>query len=302
MNKVEGTNEVSVILVNYNDKVHLRECLASLDESVRLFALKIIVVDNNSSDGSREFIKNDFPRVRLIGNAENMGFAVANNQGIKQSQGDFILFLNTDTVPPAEALSLLLQEMRANPELGAIGPALFKGKNNYQVSFGKKVNFRAEIIQKGFFNHYFRLRLKKAGKKREVGWLSAACLLARRKALEEANFFDENFFLYFEDIDLCYRIRKNGWKLRHLPQAKVFHKGGATTSSLAITSRYEYRRSQLYFYRKHNSRTSFFLLRFYLFFNFSLRFLFSFLAKDEEGRSSKEFFRLLKNQKSENRE
>lgn len=283
-----------MVLVNYNDKVHLRECITSIEESIRRFPLEIIVVDNNSSDGSQRFIKSHFPRVKLICNKENKGFAKANNQGIIQSQGDFILFLNTDTVLLPGALSLLLQETEANPEVGAVGPALFKGKNNYQVSFGKKVNFWSELFQKSFFNFYYRIRLRQSREGREVGWLSAACLLARREALQEANFFDERFFLYFEDIDLCYRIKEKGWKLRQIPQARVFHKGGATTSSLAITSRYEYRKSQLYFYRKHNSQVSVFLLRVYLFLNFSLLYLFSSLAKDEEGRDIKEFFQLLK--------
>jgi len=299
---VEGKSEVSAVVVNYNDKIHLKECLASLEGSSHITPLEIIVIDNNSSDGSQEFIKSHFPRVKLIGNRENRGFAKASNQGIEQSQGDFLIFLNTDTILPPEPLSLILHEMKTNPEVGAVGPALSKGKNRYQVSFGKRMNFWSELVQKGIFNLYYRIRLKHTREKREVGWLSAACLMARRKALEEVNFFDENFFLYFEDIDLCYRLRQKGWMQLYLPQAQVFHKGGATTSSLAITSRYEYRKSQLYFYHKHNSKFSLFLLRVYLFLNFSFLFLFSFLAQDEKGRVKKDFFKLLRSLNSENRE
>ncbi len=302
MNRTQGKIEVSAVVVNYNDKVHLKECLASLERSSRNRTLEMIIVDNDSSDGSQEFIKSHFPRVKLISNRDNRGFAIASNQGIRESQGEFLLFLNTDTILQSEALGLMLDEMKIDLELGAVGPALLRGKNRYQVSFGNKVNFWSELIQKGFFNFYDKIRLKHDKGKREVGWLSAACLMVRRKALEEANFFDENFFLYFEDIDLCFKLRQEGWKLLYLPKAQVFHKGGSTTSSLAITSRYEYRKSQLYFYRKHNSKFSHLLLRVYLFLNFSLLFLLSFLSEEREAKDKKKFFKLLRSQKSKNRE
>lgn len=301
LNKSEEKPEVSVIFVNYNDKVYLKECLSSLEESALHFRLELIVVDNNSSDGSQEFIRSHFPRVKLICNSENKGFAKASNQGIRESQGDFLLFLNTDTIVSSEALSLLLQEIKANPQVGAVGPALLKGENQHQVSFGRRVSFGSEFLQKSLFNPYYKLMLKHSRKKKEVGWLSAACLLAKKDVLEEVYMFDENFFLYFEDIDLCLRIREKGWKLVYIPQAEVFHKGGATTSSLVVSSRHEYRKSQLYFYQKHNSRGSLFLLRIYLYLNFCLLFLFSSLGKSGELRRKRDFFELLKNFKGKHK-
>jgi hypothetical protein len=255
---------LSVILVNYNDRAHLDNCLSSVEENSQGIDFEIIIVDNNSTDGSQEFILKNFPRVRLLLNSENFGFSKANNQAIKQSRGEFILFLNTDTVIYPGALRLLLQELKSNPKFGAIGPALFPKKNAYQVSFGGSVNFFSQVFQKYFFNGYYRLILRISQRQREVAWLSAACLLVRRQALEEVGFFDENFFIYFEDIDLCVRIKKRGWKLIYLPTARVFHAGGITTATKKLQSRYEYRRSQLYFYQKHNSRISLLLLRIYL--------------------------------------
>jgi hypothetical protein len=275
--------ELSVILVNFNDKAHLGDCLSSLEKGISGLAAEVILVDNNSQDGSLELVRTSFPRVRLIQNAENIGYAKANNIGIKASRGDFILFLNTDTVVPPEALPSLLTLMRGKPELGAIGPALVHENKRFQVSFGRKVSFFAEILQKFILNPYYKKALNHSSKPREVGWLSGACLFAGRPALEDAGLFDENFFLYFEDIDLCVRMREKGWRLVFFPGVKVIHTGAATTSVRRLQTRLENRRSQLYFYRKHNSRLSILLLKFYVRLNFFLYRLFKFWKPEERA-------------------
>ena len=261
--------ELSVILVSFNDRIHLEKCLQSLKGFPPGVDLEIVLVDNNSSDGSPDLVKNKFPEVKLLCAGDNLGFAKANNLGISASAGEFVLFLNSDTIVTDQALAVLLDEMKGNPSLGAAGPALLSGQETYQVSFGKKVDFFSEFIQKGFFNFYYAKTLKSNQKVRDVGWLSAACLLVRRTALEEAGCFDENYFLYFEDIDLCYKIRQKGWILRLCPQAQIIHIGGTSTSAVKNSSRYHYRKSQIYFYRKHNSRLSQALLRVYLWMNFN---------------------------------
>ncbi len=266
----ESGPELSVILVNYNDLHHLQDCLSSLDESVGGIPFEIIVVDNQSTDGTPRWIREHASRVRLVANTENLGFAKANNQGIRKSRGEYILFLNTDTVLERQAIALLLKELRAHPSVGAVGPALLYGENTFQVSFGKKVSFWREIIQKTVLNPYYRFCLKGRAKKRQVGWLSAACLLTRKDILEEVGLFDENFFLYFEDIDLCRRIHKKGYVLEYLPRARVFHWGGASMEGITLFSRYHYRKSQLYYYKKHNSKIARHLLRLYLWVNFNL--------------------------------
>jgi GT2 family glycosyltransferase len=262
--------ELSVILVNYNDLVNFKECLSSLNDTMGDILFEVIVVDNKSTDGSLRWIRENAPQVRLIANTENAGFARANNQGIQESRGEYILFLNTDTVLEPRAIAYLLEELRGNPSVGGVGPALRSGENTFQVSFGKKVNFCREVVQKTTLNPYFKFRLKRSAKKRQVGWLSAACLLTRRQILEEVGLFDENFFLYFEDIDLCVRIREKGYILEYLPEAMVFHRGGATIEGLKLLGRYHYRKSQLYFYKKHNSKAAQALLRLYLWVNFNI--------------------------------
>jgi len=255
---------LSVVLVNYNDRNHVLECLSSIEKTAGSLDYEIIVVDNNSQDGSPAEIVRRFPRIKLVSNSRNVGFAKANNQGWLGSRGEFILFLNTDTVVEPGALSQLLGELKSNLEAGAVGPALFSGVRSYQVSFGRRVSFCSQLWQKSVLNPFHKIALRTSRRKRKVGWLSAACLLIRRDALQRAEGFDENFFIYFEDIDLCLRIRQAGSKLVYLPQARVLHWGGASTSVDLAASKYEYRKSQVYFYRKHNSKAAQSLLRLYL--------------------------------------
>lgn len=284
---------LSVVLVNYNDRKHVADCLSSIEKTAVPLDYEILVVDNNSVDGSPADIARQFPRVRLISNSRNVGFAKANNQGWRESRGEFILFLNTDTTVQPGALGLLADELKSNPTAGAVGPALFDGPGSYQVSFGRRVSFCGQFFQKMVLNPLYKFALRTSRKKREVGWLSAACLLVRRDALERTAGFDEGFFIYFEDIDLCLRIKQAGWTLVYLPQARVLHKGGATTSAGLAASRYEYRRSQLYFYRKHNSKAALSLLRLYLKLNIRLLTLRGNFRGESGSRLRRQYARLL---------
>jgi hypothetical protein len=256
--------ELSVIIVNYNDAIHLPACLSSLEKALSGLGAEVILVDNQSRDGSPALVRSSFPWVRLIENDRNAGYPRANNIGFRQSRGEYVLFLNTDTVMPEAAPAALLAGIRDRLKAGAVGPALVHEDGSFQVSFGRRVGFLAELRQKLILNPYFRVTLRHSRKPRAVGWLSGACLLARRAAIQSAGLFDEAFFFYFEDIDLCRRLSGQGFELVFLPAVRVFHAGGATTSVRPWQSRLEYRRSQLHYYRKHNSRLSLRLLRLYL--------------------------------------
>lgn len=261
--------ELAVIIVNRNGKDALTRCLESLRASAQGKDWEVIIADNASDDGSPDVVSRNFPKFRLIGTGGNLGFARANNMAWKQTRTPFVLFLNPDTEVHPGSLELLLEEMKRNPMAGASGPLLVREGAKPQVSFGGRVNFFRELLQKSFLNPYYKRRLKNLRRPREVTWVSGACLLVRREAVEQAAGFDERFFLYFEDIDLCVRMAAQGWKILFLPQARVLHEGGASTRQFA-PSRLEYRRSQLLFYRKHNSRTSLRLLRSYLRLSFFL--------------------------------
>ncbi len=255
--------EVSVIIVNRDGRDSLARCLTSVREAARGRDWEVVVADNASTDRSPELCAEKFPEVRLLRTGANLGFARANNLALAESRAPFVLFLNPDTALFPGAVDTLLEGLRQDPKAAACGPLLVQEGNSYQVSFGRKVSFFGELVQKSVLNPYFKRRLKRSPRAREVGWLSAACLLARREAVEAIGGFDEGFFLYFEDIDLCARMADRGWRMIFLPEARVFHEGGAATKLFA-PSRFEYRKSQVRFYRKHGSRTSRRLLGLYL--------------------------------------
>jgi GT2 family glycosyltransferase len=245
---------VSAILVSYNDKDRLRTCLASLRAQEP--ALEIVVVDNASTDGSGTMVGAEFPEARWVGLPENGGFGKANNSGVRAAKGDALLFLNTDTVMPPGGGAALSARLSSRPAAVAVGPALVRPSGLTQVSFGRSVGLIGQSVQKFLFNPLHERTLPGSKRIRRVGWLSAACFLCRREAFEAAGGFDEDFFLYFEDIDLCARLRKGGGRLLFDPSVKVIHEGGSTTAPRAAASRFEYRRSQVLFYRKHRSGLS----------------------------------------------
>jgi GT2 family glycosyltransferase len=299
-NQAPARVELSVILVNHNGKADLKACLHSLEKNAPNTGHEIIVVDNDSSDGSQEMVRSSFPGVKLITCQDNLGFSRANNLGNEKSRGEYLLFLNPDTLIYPEALEVLLRELQSDPQAGGVGPALLQDENRYQVSFGQKRDFFSEFVQKFILNPYFRSSLRSNQKKRKAGWLGGACLLLRKKAFLDVQGFDEDFFLFFEDIDLCFRLRKKGWKLFFVPEARIFHQGGGSTRALKLGSRFHYRRSQLNFYRKHNSRLSQLLLRSYLGINFFFLVLWGYLKKSSDLELRKSFFKLLEGSSEKN--
>ena len=170
--------QISVILVNYNGKAFIEDCLDSLIRDPFYSHIEIIVVDNGSKDGSPEKIKEKYPAVNLLRNTENMGYAWANNRGIQAARGDYILLLNTDTVVDSGALSGLLNILKSDESAAAVGPLLYFNKGKYQVSFGNKIDFFQEMLQKSVMNFIYKMKLKSLRRNIYTGWLSGACLLA----------------------------------------------------------------------------------------------------------------------------
>jgi len=261
---------VSFIIVNYNDRAHLGLCLDAIAQHAVAIPHETIVVDNGSTDDSVDVITATRTGFTLLRNADNVGFGRAMNRGAAAGRGEFLALLNTDVFLRPGTLEPLLVELDRCPSTGAVGPALRTPDGGYQVSFGGRRTFGRELLQKLFLNARQARSLKKRRRRRVVGWVSAAFLVVRRSAFEAVGGFDEEFFLYFEDIDLCLRLREACWDIVYLPAAEAEHEGGATTAARPWRSRYAYRKSQLYFYRKHNSRLSGFLLRLFLRLDFRL--------------------------------
>ncbi len=275
---------LSVILVYFNDRLNLTPCLEAVVSTPPDIPLEVILVDNASTDGGLEDVAAAFPSVRILRNGGNPGFGAANNRAVRESTGEFLLFLNTDTILQPGAVPALLEAVCAEAGTVAAGPLLFPGEGKVQVSFGNRVDFWGQLLQKFVLNPFAKRTLRRSPRTREASWLSAACLLCRRSAFDAAGGFDERFFLYFEDIDLCVRMGASGGRLFFVPAARVFHKGGATTGTRPEAGRFEYRKSQMTFYRKHASPGSLRLLRAYLRGNLRCQKLFG-RFRGEEGRS-----------------
>jgi GT2 family glycosyltransferase len=200
-----------------------------------------------------------FPWVRYIQNQENVGFARANNQAFRESEGHFILLLNPDTVVQCGALEWMVRSMNTYPKAGAMGPQLLSPDGTLQISSHPAPTLPREVWQLFHLDALwpygvYRMRQWNVSTPRKVDVLQGACLLLRRAALDELGLFDEDYFMYSEEVDLCQRLRRAGWSLYWMPQAKVMHYGGQSTQQAAAEMFLHLYRSKLLYFRKHHSR------------------------------------------------
>jgi len=239
--------ELSIVIVSFNARADLQACLASLASQPLAVSHEIVVVDNASADGSVDAAR--AAGVRAIALEENVGFAAANNVGIRATQSELILLLNSDTIVPAGAIDALVARLRAVPEAAVAGPRLRDAVGAAELSFGRMITPFNEYRQK----HRTRAWINRETTREQfVDWVSGACLLVYRADAERAGLLDERFFLYIEDVDFCESIRKLGRKVLFAPVTTVTHLRGRSRASQPETSRKAYRDSQLAFYRKHH--------------------------------------------------
>lgn len=244
---------VSVLIVSHGTRELLDGCLARLGGLSDEWD-EILVVDNASTDGTPEMVRSRHPGVRLFPQEVNLGFGAANNLAAREARGDLLLLLNSDAWPEEGTIRRLAGNLRDDPGLGAVAPTLVYPDGRRQFTWVPDTSVLGEILQtlrnpfEGRpWNHELvpRVLRRLAG----PGWTTAACLLVRRRAFEDVSGFDERFFLYFEDVDLALRLRTAGWRLERVRDARAVHvKGG---SEPGTSSRLEYRRAQLLFYRLH---------------------------------------------------
>ncbi len=244
--------DLAIVIVNWNTRQLLAECLNSLYAHPPACPFEVWVVDNASTDGSVDMVRQAFPEVHLVANAENLGFARANNQGIAASTGEYVLLLNSDTVTPPGALAALVGFLEEHPEAGAAGPRLLRPDGTPQpFSFGGDPA-PGYLLARGF-NRLVRHRYLHEWATDEIGaydWVSGACMLVRRKAIEQVGGLDEKIFVYFEDADWCLRMRRAGWRVYYDPQVSVTHIGGQSVRQNPAAQN-AYQDSLRYFYGKH---------------------------------------------------
>lgn len=258
MTTAASTAVVSVVVVSHNTRPELLRCLTALAQNVTL-PIEVVVVDNASHDGSPAAVRGAFPEVRVIESAENLGFSRANNLGLRDTSAPYALILNSDAEPRPGCLEALCALLDRRPEVGAVGPRTLGGDGLIQVSFGPALTPLAEWRQRRLVRGVrarapwaLREASRRAALEHEPDWLSASCLLARRAALEAVGGFDEGFFLYEEDVDLCLRLRRAGWRVVFTPAAEVVHQLGRSMEKAPSRARLAYDQSHLRYYRKHN--------------------------------------------------
>ena len=254
------TKDLSIIIVSYKRLDCLRKCIQSIVDTVKTNPYEIIIVDNQSDDGTPETIHREFPNLRVIENTENLGFARGNNQGILISGGKYVLLLNNDTEALPEAIDTLIEIMNHSPEVGLLGCRLINPNQTIQQSFGRMLNPVTQLGQKLCANKIYAnpgnpmaksLLTQWHSVEKDVDWIRGACMMLRREALVQVGLMDEQFFMFLEDVDLGAQIRKAGWKVRFTPKASIVHHEGASISKNFLKSALEFRRSQLYFYKKY---------------------------------------------------
>ena len=250
--------KLSVVIVNYNVRLLLEECIKSVEKALDGIEGDIFVIDNNSSDGSVEYIRERFPKVHIIANKENLGFARANNQAIRMTDAEYILLLNPDTVVYENTLRGCLDFMDANPEAGGVGVRMLtrEGKVAPESRRAVPTPWVAFLKMLGLTSRYYMSHLPwdKPGR---IEVVSGAFCMLRHKALDQIGLLDEDFFMYGEDIDLSYRLLKGGWQNWYLPYDIIHYKGESTQKS-SFRYVHVFYQAMLIFFRKHYSHLSFF--------------------------------------------
>lgn len=249
--------DISIIIVNWNTKDLLQNCLKSVYETVHDIAFEVIVVDNASHDGSVAMLREGFPRVTVIENRANRGFGAANNQGFGIMKGRYALLLNTDTVLTENAVHELFSFMEAHTDAAMTCGQLLNEDGSKQNSVANFPTLLTLLMNTSLLEYLFpgRYPSKRYVHREpvEVDSGIGACLLVRGKAMDEAGMFDDRYFFFFEETDWAYRMRSAGWKVYHVPSAVIYHLQGQSIGR-DVRSRIEFYRSRYQFFRKWKNR------------------------------------------------
>lgn len=255
--------DVSVIIVSWNAKAHLLNCLHSLIDTANGYSQELIVVDNASSDGSPDVVASQFPAVKLIKNAENLGFAKANNIGMQTSRGRYVCLINSDVIVLEGCIEKLMAFMDENHNVGMTGPRILNPDHSLQVQCRRfptiwnnicqalgfnKLFPKSAIFSEPFMNYWAHDKVQK------VDVITGCFWMVRRKAVDKVGLLDEDFFIYAEDIDWCKRFNKAGWDVLFYPEAEAIHIGGASSDNAPIKFYLEMQKADLQYWRKHHGK------------------------------------------------
>lgn len=258
--------ELSIIIINYNTTLLLQRCILSILNNVKGIGYEIIVVDNGSSGDIVEIIEENFPAVILIQNSDNMGFAYANNQGMKKATGEVILLLNSDTELNSDSLRIPIQYLINHDHIGIISCNLYNTDGSPQHAarnfptpinalFGRRSFLTRLFPNSRYVRKYMPVISEKQGQAYEIDWISGAFLMFKREVMESVGLLDDKFFFYWEDTDFCYRAKAEGWRVYCVPEAFIYHHEGTgkRRSNLYVKNflSYHFYKGAYRFYSKH---------------------------------------------------
>ncbi len=239
--------DLSIVIVSYNTSKMLKDCLCAIPASTSGLATEVWVVDNASPDDSVEMVRRDFPHVHCIANTDNAGFTRANNQALSQSQGRHVLILNPDTDPEPKSLTRLVEFLDTHPETGAVGPKLLNTDGSLQHN-GRRfpTPWREFLGHSGLrslnrvhFDRDLEYGREDFDKLWEVDQVSGACMMVRKEVMDRVGMLSEDFYMYYEEVEWCWRIRKAGFNVYYVPDSRVVHHwmGSVKQVSKAMTTR-----------------------------------------------------------------
>jgi hypothetical protein len=254
--------ELSIIIVNYNTKKYLKKLLSSLYSSPPLSSFEVLVVENGSTDDSYLMVKKHFPQVRVIKNCINVGFARANNQAVARAKGKYVLLLNPDILPTHKAINRMINFIKTHPDAGCVGGRLLYPNRKHQLScrsfptyltiFFGRVSLFTQLFPKNRFSKKFLRLDMNYNKTQKVDWIMGACILMKKEVFQKLGGFDEDFFLYVEDLDLCYRLKKIlNLNVYYLQDAIFIHFHEVSTKKLWLQSLIQHHFSLYRFFKKH---------------------------------------------------
>jgi GT2 family glycosyltransferase len=267
--------ELSIIIVSYNTRDMLRDCLQSVINTTEDISIETIVVDNDSADGSAQMVEEEFPEVQLIANNANLGFAAANNQAYDVCSGSYVLMLNPDVLVRNNAIRRVVKVMKADSSFGAAGCKTLNSDGTIQMSVWRFPSvlgiLTAGIGLDGVMIPERRPIFYRGQEIVDVDWVQGSFLMVRREAVVGERLLDERYFIYGEEKDLCMHLHKAGWRVVFIPHAEIVHFGGQSAALNPTGNWCELQRSQLLFFRKHYTPLYDFALRSMLFTVLGLR-------------------------------
>jgi hypothetical protein len=266
---MENTKTLSIIIVNWNTRDLLRRCLESVGATVPPLSFEVIVVDNASTDGSPDMVAESFPDALLIRNPSNDGFAAANNLGLAKSNSKYVMLLNPDAELHPGAVQRMIDFADAHPEAAVVGPRLLNSDGSLQKNGQKFPTFAREFLHitklyrfmGSSFDRIYEWGRDDFDKTSEVDSVTGACMLVRSEAVKAVGLLDDIFFMYYEEVDWCYRMHRAGWKVYYLPDAVVTHHHGQASEKIGLTKMRIAYNSQFLYFRKHHGVAQALILR-----------------------------------------